>query len=170
MYIQIASLLFDYSQVVCFCRACFKRYQVAKRSARPLYDCCVFDCSGAVSCRIWCFKMEIFLHYWRSCMENSLPGGLRLWPSRGFVLYGTFQILVYFPFTLFISFTWFFFYPTSTFHSHLSISLSFRTVLEEDEVYSVAQLLGDLVAYRASGTGHLELLAGFSQLLVKLNS
>jgi len=32
--------------------------------------------------------------------------------------------------------------------------------LEEDEVYSVAKLLGDLVAYRASGTGHLELLAG----------
>lgn len=32
--------------------------------------------------------------------------------------------------------------------------------MEEDEVYSVAQLLGDLVAYRASGTGHLELLAG----------
>ncbi|XP_068491448.1 uncharacterized protein [Phaseolus vulgaris] len=30
---------------------------------------------------------------------------------------------------------------------------------EEDEVYSVARLLGDLVAYRASGTGHLELLA-----------
>lgn len=35
-----------------------------------------------------------------------------------------------------------------------------RTVLEEDEVCSVAQLLGDLVTYRASGTGHLELLAG----------
>jgi hypothetical protein len=33
--------------------------------------------------------------------------------------------------------------------------------LEEDEVYSVARLLGDLVAYRASGTGHLELLAGW---------
>jgi len=32
---------------------------------------------------------------------------------------------------------------------------------EEDEVYSVARLLGDLVAYRASGTGHMELLAGF---------
>ena len=31
---------------------------------------------------------------------------------------------------------------------------------EEDEIYSVARLLGDLVAYRASGTGHLELLAG----------
>ncbi|XP_020092268.1 uncharacterized protein LOC109712883 isoform X2 [Ananas comosus] len=30
--------------------------------------------------------------------------------------------------------------------------------LEEDEVYSVARLLGDLVAYRASRTGHLELL------------
>ncbi|KAF7837101.1 sn1-specific diacylglycerol lipase beta isoform X1 [Senna tora] len=35
-----------------------------------------------------------------------------------------------------------------------------RSAMEEDEVYSVAQLLGDLVAYRASGTGHLELLAG----------
>ncbi|KAL9397603.1 hypothetical protein Peur_011856 [Populus x canadensis] len=31
---------------------------------------------------------------------------------------------------------------------------------KEDEVYSVARLLGDLVAYRASGTGHLELLVG----------
>ncbi|EHA8589271.1 hypothetical protein COCNU_scaffold008808G000040 [Cocos nucifera] len=38
-----------------------------------------------------------------------------------------------------------------------------RSVLEEDEVYSVARLLGDLVAYRASGTGHLELLAGLLQ-------
>lgn len=44
----------------------------------------------------------------------------------------------------------------------LSLSFCFlhRTVLEEDEVCSVAQLLGDLVTYRASGTGHLELLAG----------
>lgn len=44
----------------------------------------------------------------------------------------------------------------------LSLLLCFlhRTVLEEDEVCSVAQLLGDLVTYRASGTGHLELLAG----------
>ncbi|GFY92857.1 lipase class 3 family protein [Actinidia rufa] len=32
--------------------------------------------------------------------------------------------------------------------------------LDEDEIYSVAQILGDLVAYRAAGTGHLELLAG----------
>ncbi|KAK1379270.1 Sn1-specific diacylglycerol lipase beta [Heracleum sosnowskyi] len=40
----------------------------------------------------------------------------------------------------------------------------YLTVLEEDEVYSVAQLLGDLVAYRASGTGHLELLAGLALL------
>uniref|UniRef100_A0A0D9W6I3 Uncharacterized protein n=1 Tax=Leersia perrieri TaxID=77586 RepID=A0A0D9W6I3_9ORYZ len=39
-----------------------------------------------------------------------------------------------------------------------------KTVLEEDEVYSVARLLGDLVAYRASGTGHLELLAGLALL------
>ncbi|XP_074319737.1 uncharacterized protein LOC141656661 [Silene latifolia] len=36
--------------------------------------------------------------------------------------------------------------------------------MEEDEVYSVAQLLGDLVTYRASGTGHLELLAGLALL------
>ncbi|CAJ1977809.1 unnamed protein product [Sphenostylis stenocarpa] len=35
---------------------------------------------------------------------------------------------------------------------------------EEDEVYSVARLLGDLVAYRASGTGHLELLAALALL------
>ncbi|KAL8104299.1 hypothetical protein AgCh_028501 [Apium graveolens] len=40
----------------------------------------------------------------------------------------------------------------------------YLSVLEEDEVYSVAQLLGDLVAYRASGTGHLELLAGLALL------
>ncbi|KAK1271217.1 putative disease resistance protein [Acorus gramineus] len=40
----------------------------------------------------------------------------------------------------------------------------FGSVLEEDEVYSVARLLGDLVAYRASGTGHLELLAGLALL------
>ncbi|XP_044966968.1 diacylglycerol lipase-beta-like isoform X4 [Hordeum vulgare subsp. vulgare] len=40
----------------------------------------------------------------------------------------------------------------------------YMTVLEEDEVYSVARLLGELVAYRASGTGHLELLAGLALL------
>ncbi|KAI4302726.1 hypothetical protein MLD38_038442 [Melastoma candidum] len=37
--------------------------------------------------------------------------------------------------------------------------VKYLMVMEEDEIYSVAQLLGDLVAYRASGTGHLELLA-----------
>lgn len=35
-----------------------------------------------------------------------------------------------------------------------------RTTTEEDEICAVARLLGDLVAYRASGTGHLQLLAG----------
>ncbi|KAJ8767581.1 hypothetical protein K2173_017925 [Erythroxylum novogranatense] len=35
---------------------------------------------------------------------------------------------------------------------------------EEDEVYSVARLLGDLVTYRASGMGHLELLTGLALL------
>ncbi|KAL3604835.1 hypothetical protein D5086_005694, partial [Populus alba] len=35
---------------------------------------------------------------------------------------------------------------------------------KEDEVYSVARLLVDIVAYRASGTGHLELLAGLALL------
>ncbi|CAN1247844.1 hypothetical protein LINPERPRIM_LOCUS6513 [Linum perenne] len=37
----------------------------------------------------------------------------------------------------------------------------YLSVYEEDEIHSVAKLLGNLVAYRASGTGHLELLAGF---------
>ncbi|KAJ8765066.1 hypothetical protein K2173_010543 [Erythroxylum novogranatense] len=35
---------------------------------------------------------------------------------------------------------------------------------EEDEIYSVARLLGDLVTYRAAGKGHLELLAGLALL------
>jgi hypothetical protein len=38
---------------------------------------------------------------------------------------------------------------------------------EEDQVYSVARLLGDLVAYRASGTGHMELLAGLSLSIIQ---
>lgn len=42
--------------------------------------------------------------------------------------------------------------------------VKYLSVLEEDEIYSVARLLGDLVAYRASGTGHLELLAGLALL------
>ncbi|CAN6483272.1 unnamed protein product [Victoria cruziana] len=42
--------------------------------------------------------------------------------------------------------------------------IKYLSVLEEDEVYSVARLLGDLFAYRAAGTGHLELLAGFALL------
>lgn len=36
--------------------------------------------------------------------------------------------------------------------------------MDEDEVYSVAEFLGDLVTYRASGTGHLEFLAGLCYL------
>ncbi|XP_022150370.1 sn1-specific diacylglycerol lipase beta isoform X2 [Momordica charantia] len=40
----------------------------------------------------------------------------------------------------------------------------YLSVMEEDEVSSVAQLLGDLVAYRSSGTGHLEFLAGLALL------
>uniref|UniRef100_A0A803NA71 Fungal lipase-like domain-containing protein n=1 Tax=Chenopodium quinoa TaxID=63459 RepID=A0A803NA71_CHEQI len=39
--------------------------------------------------------------------------------------------------------------------------------MEEDEVNSVAQLLGDLVTYRASGTGHLEFLAGLALLQMR---
>ncbi|XP_010999987.1 PREDICTED: uncharacterized protein LOC105107673 isoform X2 [Populus euphratica] len=42
--------------------------------------------------------------------------------------------------------------------------VKYMRVSKEDEVYSVARLLGDLVAYRASGTGHLELLAGLALL------
>ncbi|KAE8712325.1 putative transcription factor [Hibiscus syriacus] len=45
--------------------------------------------------------------------------------------------------------------------------INYLTVMEDDEVYSVAKLLGELVAYRASGTGHLELLTGLA-LMQKL--
>lgn len=40
----------------------------------------------------------------------------------------------------------------------------YLSALEEDEVHSVAGLLGDLVAYRAAGAGHLEFLAGIALL------
>nr|XP_004298040.2 PREDICTED: uncharacterized protein LOC101307112 isoform X3 [Fragaria vesca subsp. vesca] len=42
--------------------------------------------------------------------------------------------------------------------------VKYLSVLEEDEVFSVARLLGDLVAYRAAGKGHLELMAGLALL------
>ncbi|KAE8702957.1 putative transcription factor [Hibiscus syriacus] len=45
--------------------------------------------------------------------------------------------------------------------------INYLTVMEDDEVYSVAKLLGELVAYRSSGTGHLELLTGLA-LIQKL--
>ncbi|KAK3162737.1 hypothetical protein QOZ80_1BG0093140 [Eleusine coracana subsp. coracana] len=40
----------------------------------------------------------------------------------------------------------------------------YSSVLEDDDICVVAKLLGDLMAYRASGTGHLELVAGLSLL------
>ncbi|XP_057851493.2 uncharacterized protein LOC131061694 isoform X1 [Cryptomeria japonica] len=40
----------------------------------------------------------------------------------------------------------------------------YLSILEADEVDSVAGLLGDLVAYRAAGAGHLEFLAGVALL------
>lgn len=46
----------------------------------------------------------------------------------------------------------------------LCSSLFSRSVLEDDDICVVAKLLGDLMAYRASGTGHLELIAGLSLL------
>ncbi|KAL5229241.1 hypothetical protein ABZP36_017506 [Zizania latifolia] len=42
--------------------------------------------------------------------------------------------------------------------------VKYSSVLEEDDICVLAKLLGDLMAYRASGTGHLELIAGFSLL------
>ncbi|XP_020533140.1 diacylglycerol lipase-beta isoform X2 [Jatropha curcas] len=48
--------------------------------------------------------------------------------------------------------------------------VEYLRVSKEDEVYSVARLLGDLVAYRASGTGHLELLAGLALLQMRSES
>ncbi|KAK4751260.1 hypothetical protein SAY87_004742 [Trapa incisa] len=46
----------------------------------------------------------------------------------------------------------------------------YLTASEDDEVYSVAKVLGDLVAYRASGTGHLELLTGLALFQRHVNS
>ncbi|CAM6120436.1 unnamed protein product [Calypogeia fissa] len=40
----------------------------------------------------------------------------------------------------------------------------YMSVLEEDEVNSVSALLGDLVAYRAAGASHLEVIAGVALL------
>lgn len=42
--------------------------------------------------------------------------------------------------------------------------VKYLSVLEDDDICVVAKLLGDIMAYRASGTGHLELVAGFSLL------
>lgn len=42
--------------------------------------------------------------------------------------------------------------------------VKYSSVLEDDDICIVAKLLGDLMAYRASGTGHLELVAGLSLL------
>lgn len=61
------------------------------------------------------------------------------------------------PFPLSLGFSYMLY--TVTPHFHILVSC-FRSVLEEDEVFSVAQLLGDLVTYRSTGTGHLEFLAG----------
>ncbi|RDX62313.1 Sn1-specific diacylglycerol lipase alpha, partial [Mucuna pruriens] len=60
--------------------------------------------------------------------------------------------------------------PTLTILLTLSFNNSLRSTSEEDEVYSVARLLGDLVAYRASGTGHMELLAALALLQSHENS
>ena len=53
-----------------------------------------------------------------------------------------------------------FVYSKFTLFRLLEFVILLRGVIEEDEVCSVARLLGDLVSYRASGTGHLEFLAG----------
>ncbi|CAM0884151.1 unnamed protein product [Alopecurus aequalis] len=42
--------------------------------------------------------------------------------------------------------------------------VKYSSALEDDDICVVAKLLSDIMAYRASGTGHLELIAGFSLL------
>ncbi|KAG9152242.1 hypothetical protein Leryth_025991, partial [Lithospermum erythrorhizon] len=42
--------------------------------------------------------------------------------------------------------------------------------MEEDEVYTVAKSLGELVSYRAASTGHLQLLAGLALLQKSISS
>lgn len=117
-------------------------------------------CISTMLCRIWCLKMEVLLCIPRWCMESSLSRDIWSWNSWSFMLYGTYWILVgisaiWMKWRHYCTSHWIF----SFFFLNYLISLS-RTVIEDDEVYSVAKLLGDLVAYRASGTGHLELLAG----------
>ncbi len=45
-----------------------------------------------------------------------------------------------------------------------------RSYLDKDEVDSVAALLGDLVAYRAVGASHLEVVAGKSYNITGLEA
>ena len=45
-----------------------------------------------------------------------------------------------------------------------------RSVLEDDDISLVAKLLGDIMAYRASGTGHLELIAGGFSIYLLIQS
>lgn len=117
--------------------------------------------------RVRCAKMEIILcNSWYS-MESSLPGGIWLWNSRGFVLSRAYEIPVGFSLKLTKSLTFIcYIFLNSSYFLLFFLFFLFRSVLEEDEVCSVARLLGDLVAYRASGTGHLELLAGSSPWIV----
>lgn len=42
-------------------------------------------------------------------------------------------------------------------------------MLEDDDICVVAKLLGDLMAYHASGTGHLELVAGWFSIYFFFN-
>ena len=45
-----------------------------------------------------------------------------------------------------------------------------RSALEDDDICVVAKLLSDIMAYRASGTGHLELMAGWFSIYLFIQS
>ena len=90
-------------------------------------------------------------------MEGSLQGGVWSWHSWGFVLSRTGEVLVCFSLVLSDMFLlhWYLI-NLNNFVLHLA-----RSALEDGDICVVAKLLSDIMAYRASGTGHLELIAGW---------
>lgn len=131
------------------------------------FPCCHVGGNSSPMChRFWCVKMEVVLCNTWYCMEGSLQGGVWSWHSRGFMLSRTGEVLVRFSLVLSgMPFLHWYLINLSNFVLQLA-----RSVLEDDDICVVAKLLGDIMAYRASGTGHLELLAGWFSIYLLTQS
>ena len=120
------------------------------------FSCCHVGGNNSPVChRFRCIKMEALLCNPWYCMEGSLQGGVWSWHSWGFMLSRTGEVLVCLWCWVVCYFCWYL-VNLSNVVLHLA-----RSVLEDDDICVVAKLLGDIMAYRASGTGHLELIAGW---------